>query len=241
VKKLLRTSITLLSFLFLFTNCATFSKRAPIGQSPQKLEIKTTLNYLLYLPDGYNTSSEDWPIMLFLHGAGERGADLNVVKKHGPPKLVDQISNMPFIIISPQCPEGDWWTAKINDLDALLNHISNNYRVDENRIYVTGLSMGGYGTWALATAFPDRFAAIVPICGGGESLRIKKLKDVPTWVFHGAKDKSVPIAESQKLVDILKASGSDVKFTIYPEAGHDSWTETYKNPELYKWFLEQSL
>lgn len=236
-----RTSLIFLVLIFVFTSCATFRGKAPIGQSPQKLDIKSSLDYLLYLPDGYNTEKKDWPLMLFLHGAGERGADLNVVKKHGPPKLVDQIPNMPFIIISPQCPEGDWWTAKINDLETLLDHISSKYRVDDNRIYVTGLSMGGYGTWALAQAYPNRFAAIAPICGGGDTRRICKIKDVPTWVFHGAKDNTVSIKESQKLVDALKECGSDVKFTIYPEAGHDSWTETYKNPDLYKWFLEQSL
>jgi len=209
-------------------------------QSQQMLEKKVTkliqVNYLLYLPSAYEKQDKNWPLMLFLHGAGERGTNIDLVKKHGPPKLIAAGKHFPFIIVSPQCPRGQWWS--VDDLDALITEICERYRVDNNRIYVTGLSMGGYGTWSLAQKFPHRFAAIAPICGGGDPALASVIKDLPVWVFHGAKDKSVPIARSQEMVDALKKVDAKVKFTIYPEAEHDSWTITYSNPELYKWFLQ---
>jgi predicted peptidase len=211
-------------------------------QSPQTLrkEIRRTVKvqYLLYLPKEYGKDkSAKWPLVLFLHGAGERGSDLNKVKAHGPPKLVAAGKEFPFILVSPQCPENERWS--VETLDVLLNEVTKRYAVDLDRVYLTGLSMGGFGTWELAIRFPDRFAAIVPICGGGEPRRAGRLKNVPTWVFHGAKDPVVPIQRSQEMVDALKAAGGEVKFTIYPEAEHDSWTQTYDNPELYAWFLQK--
>ena len=124
-------------------------------------------------------------------------------------------------------------------LDALLNEITENYNIDENRIYVTGLSMGGFGTWALAEKYPHRFAAIAPVCGGGDPAAVPTFSHLPVWVFHGAKDNVVPIDRSEAMVNELKKNGADVQFTVYPEAGHDSWTETYDNPALYEWFLKQ--
>ncbi|OGU76747.1 MAG: phospholipase [Ignavibacteria bacterium RBG_16_34_14] len=201
-------------------------------------EITQTVqvDYLLYLPKDYN-SSKKFPLLLFLHGSGERGKDLEKVKVHGPPKLIASGKDFPFIVVSPQCPENQWWS--IADLDVLLNEIVENYNVDPHRIYVTGLSMGGFGTWELAIKYPDRFAAIAPICGGGNSHLVSVLKDLPVWVFHGAKDNVVPLSSAQEMVDVLEKAGGNVKFTIYPEAGHDSWTETYNNPELYEWFIKQ--
>jgi predicted peptidase len=113
--------------------------------------------------------------------------------------------------------------------------------VDVNRIYLTGLSMGGYGSWTLAAAHPERFAAMAPICGGGDPADAKKLKDIPTWVFHGAKDEVVPPKASEDMVEAIKTEGGDIRYTLYPEANHDSWSETYDNPELYTWFLSHSL
>lgn len=199
-------------------------------------EIKMTvkLNYLLFLPEGYATSTKSWPLILFLHGAGESGSDLAVVKKHGPPKILETKKDFPFIVVSPQSPGRGW---NPDTLSALLDDVESNYRVDKDRIYLTGLSMGGYGTWSLAAAHPERFAAIAPICGGGNVRDASKLKALPIWVFHGAKDNTVPIARSEEMVKALKDVGSEVKFTVYPEAGHDSWTETYDNPELYSWLL----
>lgn len=214
------------------------SKVEPGKQEPQKLErtIKVTMNYLLYLPKEYDQKGA-WPLVLFLHGAGERGHNLNRVKIHGPPKLIAAGKEFPFIVVSPQCPEGRWWEPV--ELAALLDEIVEKCKVDKDRIYVTGLSMGGFGTWSLAAYQPRRFAAIVPICGGGEPFVTMLLAHVPAWVFHGAKDPVVPLERSEKMVQAMKKYGGNVKFTVYPEAGHDSWTEAYNDPELYKWLLEQ--
>jgi predicted peptidase len=205
-------------------------------QFEKDVTVKVKLGYLLFLPEGYGKTDQAWPLLLFLHGAGESGTDLARVKIHGPPKLVETKKDFPFIVVSPQSP-GRGWNAET--LTALLDEVVAKHKVDPNRIYVTGLSMGGFGTWTLAAATPERFAAIVPICGGGNPADAKRLKDLPIWVFHGAKDRTVPLERSEVMVNALKAAGSNVKFTVYPEAGHDSWTETYNNPELYKWLLQQ--
>ena len=205
-----------------------------------KKTITKTLSckYLLFLPEGYGEKDKRWPLMLFLHGAGERGNDLNKVKVHGPPKIVETKKDFPFILVSPQCPEGVWWNDKLDVLINLLDEIEAKYNVDTERIYLTGLSMGGFGTWALASKYPDRFAAAAPICGGGMMIMVPGLIKVPIWAFHGAKDNVVPVKESEEMVKMIKARGGDARLTIYPEAGHDSWTETYNNPELYEWFLK---
>jgi predicted peptidase len=174
--------------------------------------------------------------MLFLHGAGESGTNLAKVKIHGPPKIVESKPDFPFILMSPQSPGRGWNSDALN---ALLDNVIRKYRVDKHRIYLTGLSMGGYGTWSLAAAHPERFAAIVPICGGGNPADAKKLAALPIWVFHGAKDPTVPVERSREMVEAIKAAGGNVKFTEYPEAKHDCWTETYDNPELYQWLLAQ--
>jgi predicted peptidase len=236
-------------FMSLFLiGCAQMEKKMnsipPGTQQSQKFEKKITTtvscNYLLFLPEDYGKKRQSWPLMVFLHGAGERGSVLNKVKVHGPPKIVKNRKDFPFIVVSPQCPEGDWWTEKVEVLINLVDDISARYKVDKKRIYLTGLSMGGYGTWALASAYPERFAAIAPICGGGSRIMSLRLKDIPIWVFHGAKDQVVPLEESEEMVNAIRKRGGDVKFTIYPDAGHDSWTESYNNQELYDWFLEHS-
>src|SRR5687768_2119160 len=211
------------------------------AQVPLSLEKPITkvikVKYLLYLPKEYGRDeAQKWPMVLFLHGAGESGDDLEKVKVHGPPKLAAQGKDIPFIIVSPQSPRGGW---DAEALDTLLNEVTAKYAVDLDRIIVTGLSMGGFGTWNLAMEFPNRFAAIAPICGGGVAARARRIRHIPTWVFHGAKDTAVPLKASQDMVDALKAAGGDPKFTVYPEAGHDSWTEAYNDPELWKWFAAQ--
>jgi predicted peptidase len=199
--------------------------------------ISKTLSckYLLYLPQEYGEKEQKWPLILFLHGAGERGDDLNKVKVHGPPKIVEGGKDLPFIIVSPQCPAGRWWSNEV--LINLLDDIESRYEVDTKRVYLTGLSMGGFGTWSLACSYPERFAAIAPICGGGEPILAGLLNDVPVWAFHGAKDELVPLRRSEEMVEVVKKSGGDVRLTVYPEAGHDSWTQTYENEKLYDWFL----
>ena len=199
-------------------------------------QIQVQMDYLLYLPKDYD-AKESWPLLLFLHGAGERGDDLELVKKHGPPKLISEGKAFPFLVVSPQCPKDRWWEPM--ELVALLDEIARKYNVDQDRIYLTGLSMGGFGTWRLAAFAPDRFAAIAPICGGGETYWAKQIAPLPVWAFHGAKDAGVPLERSEEMVVALKKQGGNPKLTVYPNAEHDSWTETYNNPEFYEWLLEQ--
>lgn len=197
---------------------------------------KVTVRYLISLPESYD-KQEKCPLMIFLHGAGERGDDLNRVRIHGPPKIVSKKNTTPFIIVSPQCPRKKWWN--IDALSRMLDHILATTKADPDRLYLTGLSMGGYGTWAWTAKEPKRFAAAIPICGGGDPKTAGALVDIPIWVFHGAKDSVVPLARSEVMIDgIKKAGGTKVKLTVYPEADHDSWTETYDNPEIYKWLLQ---
>ncbi len=216
----------------------------PGTQQPQAFEkqvVKTlSLKYLLYLPKEYGKEADKkWPVLVFLHGSGERGSDLEKVKTHGPPKLIAAGKEMPFIVVSPQAPlNGRGWET--DTLNGMLDEVMTKYSADPERVYLTGLSMGGGGTWQWATTSPERFAAIAPICGFGSPFSTRRLKNVPAWVFHGGKDPTVPVNEANMMVDAMKANGGDVKLTIYPDAGHDSWTETYNNPELYTWFLSHT-
>lgn len=238
-------TVVLAAVILFSCGCTELETRS--GQHPQVLNKvitkKVEIEYFLYLPKDYGKSDKEWPLMMFLHGAGERGDDINRVLAHGPARLASEGKDFEFIIISPQCPRKGWWSNKTDTLITLLDHIIDNYKVDKRRVYLTGLSMGGYGTWKLAGNNPGRFAAITPICGGGDRAIGKyRLKNMPVWVFHGAKDNTVPLAESKKMVKALKDGGNEqVKFTVYPEAGHDSWTETYNNPELYEWLLEHRI
>ena len=179
-----------------------------------------------------------FPLLLFLHGAGERGSNIEKVTVHGPPKLIKQGKQFPFIVISPQCPKGSRWDP--DALNAMLDQIIKSHAVDETRIYCTGLSMGGFGTWALGSSNPNRFAAFAPICGGGvdrTAFVSFEMAKKPVWVFHGDADSVVPLKESERMVKALKRRGGKPKFTVYKGVNHDSWTETYNNPKLYEWFL----
>lgn len=220
----------LLLLLFIIT-----ISTANAQQKPEQFNI--SVNYLLYFPQDYaKDTAKKWPLLIFLHGSGERGDDLQKVKVHGPPKIIEQGKQLPFIVASPQAPmEG--WEPEV--LIRFIRNLQTKYQVDQERIYLTGLSMGGYGTWRLAMKYPNVFAAIVPICGGGDTSDISKLKHMPVWCFHGAKDKVVKPEESIRLVNALKKYNPNVKLTMYPEAEHDSWTETYNNDSLYQWLLQQ--
>lgn len=210
-----------------------------------EISKQVSLDYLQYLPQDHGKDpTKKWPMILFLHGAGERGDDINLVKKHGIARVVEE-RDLPFVTIAPQCPVNHWWSDFLPVLDSLVSQAVQTLNVDPLRVYLTGLSMGGFGTWHLAAEYPHRFAAIAPICGGvswmyGFPQRVSEIAHVPTWVFHGAKDSIVPVKASEDMVSALKDCGSDVRFTVYPEADHDSWTETYNNPELYDWFLAHS-
>jgi predicted peptidase len=233
--------LTMMSLLYFAFGCGS-TKRIILGkQTSQILQKEITkivqIRYLIYVPQDYETR-EKWPLMLFLHGMGERGDDIEKVKVHGPPQLVEKGEDFPFLILSPQCPDRQWWDT--DEIVILIDEIVSEYRIDANRIYVTGLSMGGYGTWNLALKYPHKFAAIAPICGGGNPNDAHLIKHLPIWVFHGAKDQVVLLKESQDMVDALRKEGNEVLFTVYPEASHDSWTETYNNPQLYQWLLKQA-
>lgn len=203
-----------------------------------------TISYLLFLPDDYDADNgKQWPLVLFLHGSGERGEDINKVKVHGPPKLLDdpeKAKNCSFITVSPQCPADQSWSPL--QLGRMLDELETMYAVDKDRIYVTGLSMGGFGTWGLLYQFPDRFAAGAPICGGFDPAAAERFVDIPLWVFHGAKDGAVKLEMSTDMVDAIQAKGGvRVQLTVYPDLEHDSWTITYDSPWFYDWMLKQNL
>jgi len=203
-----------------------------------QLGLPNTYPYLVSLPDGYDAQpGKRWPLILFLHGSGERGDSLVDVSVNGLPKLIAQGRKFPAIVVSPQCPEHRWWEKP--DLSQLLDNVSAKYRVDPDRICVTGLSMGGFGTWALALAEPDRFAAIAPVCGGGDPLDAARLRKVPIWAFHGGKDETVPNQLSFAMVKAVRAVGGHAHLTIFPNDGHDSWDDAYKTEALYTWLLAQ--
>jgi predicted peptidase len=241
------------------TSCSSMKKQPPAASgkpdieniSARKFAATFTSDYLLFLPKGYKAGGTNrWPLILFLHGAGERGTNVWRVTVHGPTKFIEKNPDFPFILVTPVCPEGHKWSDEI--VLGILDSVLAKYSVDTNRIYLTGLSMGGYGTWSLATTFPERFAAVAPICGGegnigtiltmSEKVKGTALKKLPIWAFHGARDNVVALEESERMVRALKNIGNTtVNLTVYPNATHDSWTETYDNPELYKWFLRNRL
>jgi len=207
----------------------------------QALQVESeSIPYLLYLPKAYDSSNTNWPLMLFLHGRGESDGPLSVVAKWGPPRLVSRGEDLPFIVASPQCPRADSWQRPTQQklLVALLDHLERTFRVDTNRVYLTGLSMGGYGSWRLAADHPERFAAVVPICGAGQTEDAGKLKELPIWVWHGTEDRAVALENSTKMVEAIKAAGgTKVRYTILEHVGHNSWEAAYATPELYSWML----
>jgi predicted esterase len=217
--------------LLVFTTAATSQ------QTIQKMAVETT--YLLYLPDHYDDdNSRKWPLLLFLHGSGESGSDIEKVKLHGPPQLIEGGKKFPFIVVSPQSPVS--WGWDVDNLYKLLQQVKQTYRVDDQRIYLTGLSMGGFGTWALAMKHPEEFAAIAPVCGGGDTANAWKLRNIPVWCFHGALDNVVPIAGSENMVRATSRFNKKVRFTVYPNKDHNSWDTTYNtNDSFYDWLLKQ--
>lgn len=203
-----------------------------------KLGMLKHYQYLTYLPAGYEADKDKkYPLLVYLHGAGTRGDDLKEVERSGLSRIWKERPEFPAIVIAPQCPKGEWWTPLV--LNSLVDEAMAKYRVDTSRLYMTGLSMGGFGTWNYAVCFPERLAAIAPICGIGDDRDMARLKDVPAWVFHGDADTVVAIEPDRKCVDALKAAGGDVTFTIYPGVGHDAWTAAYATPELYKWMASK--
>jgi predicted peptidase len=278
------TTRSLLMSLLVFatTGAMRAAELQTVGSFHRTFNKTIGYQYLLSLPTGYTAAGEKhWPVILFLHGSGERGTDPWLVAVHGPPKLIRgeiapagsataaavaaagltespdararreqaaAVLREKFIVISPQCPTGVWWDD--DGVLGLLDEVMAKYRTDPHHVYLTGLSMGGFGTWSVAMKHPERFAAIVPICGGGQTRDIIRsshdnpayvaaLRSLGVRVFHGALDTTVLPEESQRMVDALKKAGvTDLELTIYLDATHDSWTRTYANPELYEWLLK---
>lgn len=192
--------------------------------------------YLLFVPRGYNAAAAaNWPVIVFLHGSGEAGSDLAKVKVNGPPKLVEHDPAFPFIVISPQTTSEDAFDTAM--LEKTLDGALKGLRADPDRIYLTGLSMGGIGTWAWAEADPARFAAIAPVAAEGDTTKACALAKLPTWAFHGDKDDVVPVTGDFGMVQAIRACGGTPRLTIYPDTGHWSWVAAYDDPGLYLWFL----
>ncbi|WP_299429145.1 prolyl oligopeptidase family serine peptidase [Sphingomonas bacterium] len=201
--------------------------------------------YLVFVPRGYGAdSTQKWPLVIFLHGSGERGTDIEAVKRNGPPKVIDRHPGSPFLLVSPQLEEGlddsRWDTAK---LDAMLAAVRKTYRVDPTRIYLTGLSLGGYATWDWAFKRPDLFAAIVPVSANSEDASRDPctLKDMPIWAFHGDQDDVVDPLKGFAIMHAIDACKGSIrpKMTIYPQMTHGSWEPAYDDPALWRWLLEQ--
>lgn len=203
------------------------------------------LPYLYSQPAG-DTPDGGWPLIFFLHGAGERGRDLAQIRAYGIPRAVERMKDFPFVTVSPLCPPYTYWEDLDSVLFALLDQVAAACPVDVDRVYLTGLSMGGHGTWILALQQPHRFAALAPVCAPfpnfpGVLQRLRVLADMPIWIFHGAKDDVVPIKHSESMVAALRAFNPTVRFTVYPNARHDAWVRAYNDPALYTWFLEHTL
>jgi predicted peptidase len=210
-----------------------------VHRDPDGKEAK----YVLFVPHSY-TGETPYPLILFLHGAGETGTDGHRQAETGlGPAIKKRERSFPFITIFPQSQRRSWLAGR-SDAEralAILDEIQHKYRVDPKRVYLSGLSMGGYGTWSLAAKFPARWAAIVPVCGGGDPKNGAKIKDIPCWCFHGAADPTVPVKASREMIAALKAVGGQPKYTEYPGVKHNSWDRAYNTKDLYAWLLEQQL
>ncbi len=233
----------LLLFLSFAVSTALADQPAP-SQSSKSFEGQVTLavkyDYLLSLPQGYEAdTTKRWPLVVFLHGSGERGSQVEQVMRHGPPKLIAAGKSIPAIVISPQCQPGQIWNP--HAVHALTKHVMESHHVDADRVYLTGLSMGGFGTWETAMEYPQTYAALVPICGGAgvRFVMAEKIKHIPVWIFHGEKDTVVEPAFSKRMNEVLIKLGAQPKLTLYPQAGHDAWTATYDNQEMWDWLFQQ--
>lgn len=191
------------------------------------------LPYLRYVPEGKN-----YPLLLFLHGSGERGSDLEHVGDHGLRDILTRLPE-PTLVLAPQCPETMRWTDHLAGLETILDATLGNYPVDTTRVYLTGLSLGGQGAWSLAARAPERFAALVPICGRSKPEEAERLGALPIWAFHGDSDDTVPLGESTRMVEALHKAGNSAKLTVFPQTAHNSWTPAYTTAELYSWLFAQ--
>jgi predicted peptidase len=219
-----------------------------------------SLPYRLLKPLGYDPGSKgSYPLVIFLHGMGERGSDNTKQLKHGIDSFAREATRKKyrFFLVAPQCPGNRTWcsfgrrgtkesptlakepTEPAALVLELIDSLAREHRIDRSRIYLTGLSMGGYGTWDLIARKPGLFAAAVPVCGGGDPAQAKKLTRVPIWCFHGDKDTAVPVARSRDMIDAVKKAGGKPLYTEYKGVAHDSWTRTYKDDKVLAWLFKQ--
>ncbi|MEW6236900.1 MAG: alpha/beta fold hydrolase [Candidatus Omnitrophota bacterium] len=194
--------------------------------------------YLLYQPKEYE-QQENWPLLIILHGAGTRGDNLAKLKKHTPIQYVVRDGKLPFIVAAPLCPARKKWESAL--LSEFLDELLRRNSIDPDRVYLTGISMGGFGSFQFAKDYPDRLAAVAPVCGGGKPEWAETLRQLPVWAFHGAKDRVVPLRSSENLMKELKRiTANEARYTVFPNSGHDIWNKAYNNPELYEWFLSHN-
>lgn len=232
-----------LLYLLISLGCSSFnfSNDSAVGLQSKhfhkKVERIVQFNYLLYLPEQYNKIDKKWPLLLYLHGGSGRGDNLDKIMWYPVPKMLKDNNSFPFIVVCPQCPEGKSWVES-EELITLLDNISENYKVDEHRIYLVGYSMGGYGVWFTAYRHPEYFAAIAPMSGMTNTLWASMLKDLPIWVFHGAKDDVVPVEETMMMIDAIEKEGGSVKASIDQEGGHRPPT-IEEHEQLFEWLLLQ--
>jgi len=201
---------------------------------------KAKYEYLLHVPEEYNAlQDKKWPVIIYLHGRHASGKNLSSLKRYGLPYYISKGKKMDFIVVSPQCPWGKNWASE-DWFNPVFDEISAKYRVDESRIYLIGMSMGGFGTWELAARMPERFAAISPMCGGANLNWAEQLSKIPTWVFHGTADRQIPISRSEVMVKAIEKRGGEIKFTRLINEGHDI-SKQFNKDELYEWLLKHSL
>jgi len=198
------------------------------------LSRRVVLPYRVWLPEGYAAKGKAWPAILFLHGSGERGNDLSFLARNGPPHVAET-RGLPFVVIAPQLPAGETWAG--DAVLALLDRVQGALAIDTTRVYLTGLSMGAYGAYEAAIAAPTRFAALLTVSGAGNPAEVCKLKGVPTWIVHGAKDDIIPVESGREMARRLENCKGDVRWTLEPDEGHDAWTKVYEDPATYEWFL----
>ncbi len=226
----------LLGTFLLLQACAAQSQ---LVQDELLTVTKENLRYYLYYPEGYLSSDREFGLLLFLHGGGESGREIEEVRKNGPPKLLAEGKQFPFLILAPQNPhEKKWWNTQA--VVQLLDSIVETNRVDKDRVYLTGLSRGGSAAWELATQYPQKFAALAVVCGMAPLPYAHWIdKNMPIWVFHGDRDEVISVEESDGMVDKLKKMGYDVRYTRYKNVGHNAWDRAYTTDSLYAWMAEQ--
>ena len=223
-------------YALLFSSFLSFSQSDIIGNIKTEIVVNKELNYILHVPKNIN---EKKPLIIFLHGSGEKGIDLEKVKIHGPLKYLKN-HELDSYILAPQCPENEYWNSEV--LYQLILKIEKENNINTNRIYLTGLSMGAWGAWNLVFAHPEKFAALVTIAGYVDRIPMIencKIAKIPTRMFHGLLDDVVNVDYSIWMYKKLKDCSVDVELTIFDDANHDSWSRVYDNPEIYDWMFKQ--